>query len=487
MQSTTQPTRQPRALYFLFLVELWERYGFYTVRGILVLYLTKVFLFSDNHAYGLFGAFTALLWLTPVAGGYLADRLLGFQRALIIGGVSLTLGYACLAVHSVQFFYLGLSLILIGNGFFKANVASLVGSLYDGPDDSRRDGGFTIYYMGINIGGLLPPLFVGFIIAKFGWGVGFASAAVGMFIGLLTFLIGRKALEGRGSVPDMKVLTERFFLIFSRQHVIYAVTLVLAFVGIYVLHHVRLSNWILEVSGVVLIALYLVTSFRQSEGSRNKMLGCLALTLLSIGFWTLYQQAPMTVNLFTLRNVDRTVYHWTIPTVMFQALNPIFIIALTPFLSKFWTYLGHSRWSMPTSLKFAIAILLMGSGFLVLAFAAQVAPQTGIVSPSWIVVSYFLQTLGELAIQPIGLAMMTALAPPNLVGMMVGTWFFASAASNAIAGSVAKIASISPNQHLNPSYSVHVYGHAFFIYGLAAIGVGILTLFLVPKLSRMME
>lgn len=478
-------TKQPRALYFLFMIELWERFGFYVMRGLLVLYLTKVFLFSDSKAYLLFGSFTALLWFTPVMGGYVADKILGFQRSLIIGAVAFIVGYGLLAFTDTRLFYLGLSLILVGNGFFKPNVASLMGTLYDGPKDPRREGGFTIYYMGINIGALIASVFAGYIAIKFGWHVAFASASLGLLIGLLTFLVGRRCLGERGQLTTKHWRKKIIFAGLTYEVAVYIGIVVLVAVGYVLLRGLNATNLLLAVFGGVLVTLFLIASFRREKEERNRMLACLFLIIFSIVFWVLYQQAPMTVNLFTERNLDRHVFGFTIPTVMYQSLNPFFIIACTPLMNWVWSRLNRSNLLFPIALKFAVATALMGLGFLVLNWSAHWFATAGKVSSWWVVLSYALQSIAELAIQPVGLAAMTALAPRNMVGLMLGMWFYASAVANAISGWIAQIANI-PEHHMSAQTSLSIYAHAFAQFGwwtIAAAGLGLLF---VPKLSKMM-
>lgn len=485
MNQAIASNKQPLALYYLFAVEFWERFGFYTVRGLFILYMTKIFLFSDSHSYALFGAFTALLWLTPAIGGYLADKVLGYRRALTIGGVLLTVGYVVLALNNKELFYLGLSILIVGMGFFKSNVASLVGTLYD-KDDARRDGGFTIYYMGINIGGLLAALVSGFLVQAYGWQAGFIFAAAGMFIGLLTFIFGQSLLQDHGLPPAQKIKTKLPWLFRRSSLLIFASSAIAILLTFFLLYDVVLANISLEIIGTLIILAYLYETFKQTQTNRYKMLACLVLTAFSIAFWVLYQQAPMTVNLFTERNVNREFMHHLIPTVSFQSLNPFFIIVFTPVLNWLWKFLRKKRINFSTSLKFTAAIFLMGIGFLVLKWSVNFFSHGGIVSMWWIVLSYGLQSFAELMLQPIGLAMMTAMAPRNLSGLMVGTWFLASAISNAIAGSVAKVADVSKSLD-SPTHSAHIYAHAFGIYGWWAIGIGFIALLLVPFLSRIMD
>ena len=477
--------KQPKGLYFLFTVELWERYAFYTVNGLLILYLSKALLFSDDKAYSLFAAFSALIWLTPSIGGFLADRFLGFRKVLVVGGLLLASGYALLAIHNQHAFYIAMSFLLIGNGFFKPCIEGLLGSLYDGAKDSRRDGGFTIYYMGINLGGMLGPIVSGFLAAKFGWSVGFIAASCGMLVGLTIFIKGKKYLGDKGYAPELNIQSRIHNSAVLKWLTNYGTIIAAICLGYFLLYHVRYSNFTLEALGTLIVAAYLYSAFKQVKDDRNKMLGCFVLVVFSIAFWTLYQQAPMSVNLFTERNVDRTIFGYTIPTVMFQSLNPISIVILTPFMNKFWGAVGRRSWIMPTALKFIMGIFLMALGFLVLNWSVKLST-TGIVPMFWLVLSYLLQSSGELALSPIGLSMMTGMAPKNMAGLMIGTWYLASAASNAIAGIIAKMASIPDDTHMTALQTAHIYGHAFSLFGWSAMAVAGFALLWVPFLRKIM-
>lgn len=476
--------KQPRGLYFLFCVELWERYAFYTVNGLLILYLTHSLLFSDDKAYSLFAAFTSLIWLTPSFGGFLADRFFGFRKILIIGGTLLIIGYALLTIHQDVIFYLAMSFLLIGNGFFKPCIEGLLGSLYEGAADPRRDSGFTIYYMGINLGGMLGPLLSGFLAAKYGWDIGFLAASIGMLIGLLIFILGRQYLGNRGLSPILAVPVGYSFFKKIRGFLHYAIIISIIAAGFFLLQHVTYSNLTVEILGTLILIAYIIAAWREEKSYRQKMLGCLILVIFSIGFWTLYQQAPMSLNLFTERNVDRTILGYTIPTVMFQSLNPIFIVIFTPVMNQYWSMLAKKRYRMPTAMKFVLGIFLMGFGFLILNWSVTFS-KTGVIGVAWLIMSYILQSVGELALSPIGLSMMTGMAPKNMAGLMIGTWYLASAVSNAIAGIVAKLSSI-PNTHMSSLDSAHIYAHAFGLYGWSAILVAVIGLMCVPRLKRMM-
>jgi POT family proton-dependent oligopeptide transporter len=476
---------QPKALYFLFAIELWERFGFYVMRSLLVLYLVNVFHFNDSKSYLLFGSFTALIWFTPVIGGYIADKVLGYQRALIIGAVAFILGYGLLALPSTHAFFWGLSLILVGNGFFKPNVAGLLGSLYDGPNDPRREGGFTIYYMGINVGALLAALFAGGIAEKFGWNAAFGCSAIGLFFGLLTFLWGRKMLGERGLATAEHLRKQKSPLGINYESLVYIGIVALVVVGYFLMRQVHATNLLLAVFGGVLVTLFIYTSLRRTKEERNRMLACLVLIIFSIVFWTLYQQAPMSVNLFTERNLDRHFFDWVIPTASYQSLNPFFIIACTPLMNGLWKRANRNGKMFPIALKFVIGTALMGLGFLVLNWAAKWFATNGIVSSWWVILSYGLQSIGELALQPVGLAAMTALAPRNMVAIMLGMWFYASAVANALSGWLGQMASV-PQNDMSPRASIHIYAHAFAQFGWWTVGIAFIGLLFVPKLSKMM-
>lgn len=474
---------QPKALYFLFLIELWERFGFYITRGLLVLYLAKLFLFTDSRAYLLFGAFTALLWFTPIIGGYVADKVWGYRRTLIVGALCFILGYGLLISTSIHMFYLGLSFILVGNGFFKPNVASLMGSLYD-KDDPRRDGGFTIYYMGINVGALLATVFAGALVEYWGWRSAFATSSAGMFIGLVLFLSGARVLGDRGLCTRDHLKSARWLGRITYSHLVYVLLALLIASGYVLLQLLLLANVVLAVFGTLFVALFIRNAMKRDVTERNRMLACLILILFSIIFWVLYQQAPASVNLFTERNVARTWFGHTIPTVTFQSLNPFFIITLTPVLNILWRKINkpNNFTSIPT--KFVTATFLMGAGFLVLDIAARYFASDGLVNPLWLVLSYGLQSLGELILQPVGLAAMTALAPPDMVSIMLGLWFFASAIANALSGWVAQVADI-PQSAVAATQSLHIYEHAFSLFGWSTIGFAAVGLLFVRKVGNM--
>tara|TARA_B100000989_G_scaffold289271_1_gene260879 strand:+ start:124 stop:1572 length:1449 start_codon:yes stop_codon:yes gene_type:complete len=472
--------KQPKSLYLLFFTEAWERFGFYTLQTIIVLYMSKQLLFSDDQSYQLYAIFSALIYLTPVIGGYLADRVLGYQRAVIIGGVMLTLGYGVMIINTSAAFFAGLAILITANGFFKANVSSLVGTLYE-RDDPRRQGGFTLFYMGINIGSLFPPLIAGVLVHRYGWHSGFLMASIGMLLGLVTFLVGRRMLADHGSVPrGSPLLAGRRLLFYTLFYVA-----VLGFTYIFYLafQHPQAVDFILEFSGlaVALVVGYFI--FHEHADKRRKLIASVILIIISVGFWALYNQTFTSLMLYADRNMAKPFMGIQLTAEMTQFFNPFFIIVLSPLLSRLWLKLGRHGHDPSIPTKFAFGVLFMAAGFIFLSLGGQCCGSDGIVSPWWLVGSYFLQTVGELLISPIGLSMVTVLSPPKLVGMMMGVWFFAQAESAALAGFLARFSAVPDAANL--SQALGIYDSAFMNYGLLTLGLGVVAIALIPFLKKM--
>ncbi len=477
------PNKQPRQLFILFLTEMWERYGFYTLRGILVLYLTRVFLLSDTRAYAIFAAFAALVYLTPIFGGWVADRFLGFQRSVILGGLLLAAGYGLLGIPGKgMLFHLALGTIIAGNGFFKPNVSGLVGQLY-GKNDPRREGGFTIFYAGINIGSFIPPLITGWIIIRFGWGPAFLLAGAGVLVGTLIFYFGLRKHPELGGPPD----TGRTPAGRSVNYLLIgAGTLASIYLFAELLRDTDLANILLFVIGGIFLAYSFTRSFTYRDLQRERLIAVHILILFSIVFWALYQQGAMSLTIFTEFNVVREEGNWTIPTVMFQSINPFFIILLAPFISRLWLRLNRYGCNPSIPAKFAGGTILMGLGFVILPLAIGFDDPAGKINLWWVVLSYFLQTLGELFLSPVGLSMVTRLSPPKLVGMMMGVWFFATALANALAGLISEWTAI-PSGSNDPRLTDQPFSRVFGTIGWIAVGVGIIFLFLAPTLKHLIE
>ena len=473
---------QPKGLYLLFFTEAWERFGYYTLQTIFVLYVSHALYFSDHKAYLLMGAFSALQYITPVLGGHLADRYLGFQRAILIGGSLLALGYLIIVLPQLKFFLFGLCILILGNGFFKPNVSSIVGTLYS-KDDPKRDSGFTLFYMGINIGSLIPPLFLGPLVQAYGWGAAFLLATVGMVISTILFFWGRKYLHVCSDMPTDSILNnkpkrDQFYMLLG-------IGILLAiFICSLFLHLAKYSNIVLIIASVLIIVWILKVILSLHGTDRKHMLVALILIIISIGFWAIYVQSWSSLMLFADRNMSPQFLGMKIDAEFTQSFNPFFIIVLSPLLSLLWPRLYKSRLNPSYPMKFALAIFSMGAGFLILALGVKWFSHNGLSSPWWLVWSYFLQTIGELVLSPIGLAMITALTPQKYVGMMMGIWFLALAAAFAIGGELATIADVPKNVSI--LVSQHIYTKAFFEFAYLGLALGILALLATPKLKKML-
>jgi POT family proton-dependent oligopeptide transporter len=473
---------QPKGLSLLFFTELWERFGFYTLQTILVLYMSKVLDYSDNQAYLIYGIFSAMLYLTPVFGGYLADRWIGFRQSVYFGGFLFILGYLLLVIPGVNWFFSGLSLIMIANGLFKPSVSSLVGELYNA-DDTRRERGFTIFYMGINVGSMLPPLMTGAIVLAYGWHVGFLLAAIGIVIGMIIFLVGRHSLGSKGGIPVESVLHQGFY----KKWVFYLILTIglLCLIPLFnvFLMHPKQSNWLLGCVSIGVIAMVLYHLRKEHFEQRRKLLACLILTFISIGFWAIAVQMYTSAMFFADRNMSKEFLGFTINAQFTQFFNPFFIIVLSPFMSWMWFHLDRKKLNPTIPAKFAWGTLFMSIGYLLLGGCIRFMNIDGIVSPWWLVMTYFFQTVGELLISPIGLAMIAHLSPRHLVGMMMGVWFLSRSAAFAIGGGLATLADIVPSMSMEESLSV--YSTAFFIFGIVSLTLAGMSAALVPYLKRL--
>lgn len=471
--------KQPKQLIPLFFTELWERFGYYVTQTILILYLSNQLNYTDKHAYLLYSTFGAMMYLTPCVGGYLADRYLGLRRCVLLGGACLTVGYGILAIPSPNALFLGLSILIIGNGFFKPNISSMVGRLYE-IDDPRRDGGFTIFYMGINIGSILPPIFIGTIVALYTWGSGFALASLGMVISLITFF-SSKSLKEYDPLPKKSPLKKnKHFKVYSSIAFASIIAIIIFQVFFY---YPEQANIFLISSSLAIMGTILAFIFKEKPKQRRKLWACLILITLSIGFWAVYIQTYSSLMLFTSRNIDREIFGWPVHTEFLQFFNPFFIIALSPILNRMWTYLNHKGLNPSTPTKFSFGILCISIGFFVLWLGSSQYNTNGIASIWWLVLSYFIQTLGELLLSPIGLSMVTRLAPPHLVSTMMGVWFLTLSASFAIGGFLSTLADIPSGATIIESLAI--YEHAFVTYALITAALAIMSFSLIPYLKKL--
>ncbi len=475
---------QPKGLYLLFFTELWERFGFYALQTILILFMTKSLLMSDKEAYLLYGAFSSLIYFTPVIGGYLADRYIGFQRAIMIGGALFILGYLIMSLPTKGAFFLGLTLVIIANGFFKPNVSSVVGDLY-AKDDPRRDGGFTIFYMGINIGALIPPLLTGSIVNNYGWHWGFLLAAFGMTVGMINFLCARHRLKGAGGIPEQSPLSKstkakiKFYSLCTAG-------VILAIAFIHLLFVFPGETVLILVVGSLIVMCRVIFYLIQQKGlARRRMTACLFLILISVGFWAIYNQTFTSLMLFADRNVNKELFGITIDAEFTQFFNPFFIILFSPIFSKLWSHLGFKGYHISIPAKFSLAVVFMAFGYFLLGYGTKYFSHDGEASIWWLISSYGFQTIGELLLSPVGLSMITTLSPKPLIGMMMGLWFLTQSAAFAIGGGLATFANVPEGTPLLGSLAI--YSEAFIVYGLISLVFALFSIAMIPFLKDLIK
>jgi POT family proton-dependent oligopeptide transporter len=477
------PGGHPPGLRLLFAVEMWERFSYYGMRALLVLYLVNALQWRPADASNLYGTYTAAVYLTPLIGGWLADKFIGTARSLVIGGLVITAGHFVLAFApesigpagpvggTMAAFYAGLALVVVGTGFFKPNVSTMVGQLY-GPGDIRRDSGFTIFYMGINVGAALGPLIAGSLgeSERFGWHYGFAAAGVGMLLGLVTFVWGRnKYLAGIGLPPARAGAHHPA----SQRGADYTVGDVAHGAG---------GVLGLFMGSIILWALATTVLGTRGE-ERNRVLAIFVVVFFVIFFWAAYEQAGSSMNLFADKNTDLTAPGFLrgaaggdrMPASWFQSVNPLVLLASAPLFAMLWPRLARAGREPSTAMKMVFGLTLLGVGFVFMVVGATRAEGGALVSPWWLVAAYAFHTWGELCLSPVGLSYVTKVAPLQFASLMMGVWFLANAAANKVAGTLAAQVEAWGNTRL---YTTLV------ISSLAAAGVMLLSVPLLKRLTR---
>jgi POT family proton-dependent oligopeptide transporter len=477
----------PRALSTLFFTEMWERFTFYGMRALLVLFLVDAvesggYGLDDRTATAIYGLYTAAVFMAALPGGWIADRLIGAQRAVLAGGALMTLGNLMLTIPGPkELFFGGLVVIILGVGLLKPNVSTLVADLYP-EGGGRRDAGFTIFYMGINLGAFIGPLIAGWLALRYGWRVGFLAAAIGLPFGLLQFWLSRHLFNGAGAQANRNdggaglASDWRRFLV---ALTVFALVAALLFSGAVHLDPARLAKgaaYVL-VGMAALYFLYLFFGAGLDAVERRRMVVVLAMFLAVASFWSGYEQAGSSLNLFAKRHIDRVVGGFEIPAGWFQSVQPAFVILLAPVFSALWVRLAQRNLDPAAPLKFAFGLLLMGIGFLFMVVAANIVVG-GATAPAYLLVlTYLLTVFGELCVSPVGLSTVTKLAPARLVGQMMGVWFLGSSLGKLMAGLIA--GSFDPNDlGAMPGRYLDI---VFF-----ACGIGAVLLLLSPRLTKLM-
>ncbi|WP_426444947.1 dipeptide/tripeptide permease DtpA [Siccibacter colletis] len=470
--------KQPKSFYLIFSIELWERFGFYGLQGIMAVYLVKMLGMSEADSITLFSSFSALVYGLVAIGGWLGDKVLGTKRVIVLGTIVLAVGYALVAYsgHDAAIVYFGMATIAVGNGLFKANPSSLLSTCYE-KDDPRLDGAFTMYYMAINIGSFFSMLATPWLADKFGWSVAFSLSFVGMLITLVNFMFCKKWVKNYGSKPDFEPIN------FGKLIATIAGIVVLIAIATWLLHNQGIARMVLGVVALGIIIIFAKEAFAMQGAARRKMIVAFILMLQAIVFFVLYQQMPTSLNFFAIRNVEHEILGLTFQPEQFQALNPFWIMVGSPILAAIYNKMGDR---LPMPHKFAFGMLLCSGAFLVLPLGAKFANDAGIVSVNWLILSYALQSIGELMISGLGLAMVAQLVPQRLMGFIMGSWFLTTAGAAIIAGRVANLMAV-PENVTDPLMSLEVYGRVFMQIGIATAVIAVLMMFTAPKLNRMTQ
>jgi POT family proton-dependent oligopeptide transporter len=488
--STTTQAGHPKGLYVLFMAEMWERFCYYGMRALLTLYLIKSLMKGDTEAFAVYGAYTALVYAAPVLGGKIADNILGYRIAVILGGVLMAIGEFMILGGTEHWLYIGMGTIIVGNGYFKANISSIVGKLYE-DGDPRRDSGFTIFYIGINIGALLATTVCAEVGEKFGYQYGFALAGIGMLAGILFFVLGQNTFRHAAEPPNPEKLNSPYLGPLTLLHT----TLIASFLVIPALYFLIVYN---EVVGILLaaVAAYVIYSLmarglKEGDVLRDRMIVFIILMFFNIVFWACFEQAGTSLTLFADRNVDRDIMGWEMGAATTQFFNPFFIIVMGTIFSALWVYLNKIGKNPNIPMKFGIGIILLGLGYLVVQ-VAPVSPEFLI--PLWaIALLYFLHTTGELFISPIGLSMVTKLVPKDMTGTAMGAWFLSFAGSNYLAAIIAKLTSGGEGEggeiaaDIPASESLATYVDVYTDMGMITVGIGIFLILISPFLNKMMH
>jgi proton-dependent oligopeptide transporter, POT family len=449
----------PRGLSTLFFTELWERFGYYGMRALLILFMTANvdaggLGMEDSQAYGIYGLYIATVYLLSLPGGWLADRVLGQQRTVLYGGMLIAAGYLMLAAPNQGVFFAGLAVVAIGTGLLKPNISTIVGQLYQ-PEDRRRDSGFSIFYMGINLGALLAPLVCGPIGTGVSWQLGFGLAGVGMVVGVFTFMAGRKHLGEAGLHPAPAASAEEAGRIRGQMWkgvgALAGAPLVLAavhFSGLYPLTVATLvdgAGFVLLLAVIVLFAwMFLVAKWTPEERKRLAVIA--VLFFASSLFWSAFEQAGSSLNIFAARFTDNRLFGIDLSATVYQSLNPVYIILLAPVFAWLWIRLGHRQPASPA--KFSLGLIFVGLGFVLMMIAAMKAGDSGRVSPLWLTSCYLCHTIGELCLSPVGLSAMSKLAPARVAGLMMGVWFLSISTGNYLGGRLAAFYGEMPIENL---------------------------------------
>lgn len=501
-KETPQIFGHPKGLFYLFFAELWERFSFYGMRALLILYMTeeiyKAFENRDIIASTIYASYGALIYATPVIGGMLADKLFGLRRSIMLGGILMAFGHFVLAFDTEMLFFVALGLLIVGNGLMKPNISTFVGALYEQGDD-RRDSGFTIFYMGINIGAFVAPLFCGWLGITYGWHYGFGAAGIGMVLGVLTFWNGIKSgiFGDHGNAPDEAKLDLKkfglklkhlvpviaFMIVPAIALMMYYGEMTIPFIG-KVNYEAQLVDYAFWVILVVIIYVIGKTMRDVSKVERQRLAVIVVLTMLMTLFWGFYELAGSTLTLFALRNVNLV---W-INASQTNAITAMFIILFAMVFSWLWVYLSKKKMNPHTPYKFAFGLLILGVGYLIYAMSGTAADAAGKVPFIYMVLGYMMFSTGELFMSPVGLSKVTELAPAKIVSFMMGVWFLSSAFAFRLVGLVGSLLAVEGKaEDADPLVSLAIYTDGFQQIAYITLGGAALAFLIAPIMKKWMH
>lgn len=467
---------QPRAFHMIFMLELWERFGFYTVQGILTLYFIRYLGYTEVESYYTFGAYSALVYGMIVIGGYLGDKILGTKRTIVLGLIVLAAGYFSLAITDKPHVFFALGLICVGNGLFKANPSNLLSKCYE-EHDPRLHGGFTLYYMAINLGSMVA-LFVGPAVSShYGYSYAYLISAIGLLIGIANYCFQHQHVKHINTFADKRVIT------LPHWALVIAGVLAFTWFSAYLLQHVMLAKNLLWAITALVVGVYGYLMRKENKASFMKMLVAMALMVEAVIFFTLYQQMPTSLNLFAVNNVIPHFLGFTIDPQSFQALNPIWIVLMSPVLAYCYGQFNKKGILFSIPYKFALGMTMCAVSFLMLYFARYFYTGNGMVSSWWLIFSYLFQSLGELLVSALGVAMVAELVPAQIAGFVMGMWFLTSAVAGFIGAAVASYTALPEN--IQPGIeSLMIYTNVFACIGIITLLIALCMWLLSPRLNR---
>ena len=490
----------PQGLFYLFFAEMWERFSFYGMRALLTLYMVEVIFEAlaerDFATAAVYASYGSLVYASTVIGGQISDKILGMRNSIFLGGILMAIGHFVLAIENNMAFFLALSLIIVGNGFFKPNISTFVGTLYP-HGDPKKDSGFTIFYMGINIGGWIAPLLCGWLAYEYGWHYGFGLAGIGMLTGLLFFWSGIKknVFGNRGLPPNEHVMNKKVLGI--KQSILIPVLAVLAAPLIAFLLSAYKSlgvegsffgdqnivNVIFKLIGISILVYLGSIMYKATLDERKKLFVAVLITFFMTIFWGFHELSGSVITLFAARNVDLTI----MSAAQTNSLNSMFIIILAIPISMMWTYLSKKNSNPRTPYKFGLGLLFAGVSFYILAISGASANENGLVPFAYLLLMYFLLSVGELFMSPVGLSKITDLSPKRIVAFMMGVWFLSSAFAFQVVGFIGKQLAIeSTDKNIGGFDTLLVYTDGFDLIAKYAIGAGILVLIASPLIKKLM-